>query len=217
MFNKLSIVNDCLGLTGNALCNAEEDGSDEWRVASIAYEAAILDLLAAHDWKFATAIQHMTRLGFTHCFIVTFKDAKARDEYLPHPVHEEFKKLALPRVEKVLVVRRTGQDVDWKIVGNKVLVSAGDAPNGEVTAKIVLQPLPEQLHPLFVKALRSFVRAGIFGGLNEDHGEARREREEGEAYIQQAKTKSDQEQRARPVYRSTWLRTRSTRKAPMPW
>jgi hypothetical protein len=199
MFNKLSIVNDCLGLTGNALCNAEEDGSDEWRVASIAYEAAILDLLAAHDWKFATAIQHMTRLGDS-------PDTEYQDEY------------AKPANSLSLIwVRVYGQDVDWKIVGNKVLVSAGDAPNGEVTAKIVLQPLPEQLHPLFVKALRSFVRAGIFGGLNEDHGEARREREEGEAYIQQAKTKSDQEQRARPVYRSTWLRTRSTRKAPMPW
>jgi len=30
--------------------------------------------------------------GFTHCFIVTFKNAKARDEYLPHPVHQEFAK-----------------------------------------------------------------------------------------------------------------------------
>jgi hypothetical protein len=30
--------------------------------------------------------------GFTHCFIVTFKNAKARDEYLPHPVHKEFAK-----------------------------------------------------------------------------------------------------------------------------
>ena len=42
--------------------------------------------------------------GFTHCFIVTFKNAKARDHYLPHPVHEEFKKLAIPRIEKVMVV-----------------------------------------------------------------------------------------------------------------
>jgi len=30
--------------------------------------------------------------GFTHCFIVTFKNAKARDEYLPHPAHKEFVK-----------------------------------------------------------------------------------------------------------------------------
>ena len=28
--------------------------------------------------------------GFTHCFILTFKDAKARDTYLPHPAHKAF-------------------------------------------------------------------------------------------------------------------------------
>ncbi len=42
--------------------------------------------------------------GFTHCFLVTFKDSKSRDTYLPHPAHKEFVSLALPKVEKVLVV-----------------------------------------------------------------------------------------------------------------
>src|SRR3990172_8821839 len=31
--------------------------------------------------------------GFTHAFIVTFKNAADRDKYLPHPVHKEFVKL----------------------------------------------------------------------------------------------------------------------------
>ena len=42
--------------------------------------------------------------GFTHCFLVTFKDSKSRDVYLPHAAHKEFVALALPKVEKVLVV-----------------------------------------------------------------------------------------------------------------
>ena len=42
--------------------------------------------------------------GFTHCFVVTFRDAAGRDAYLPHPAHEEFKKLVGPRLDKVLVV-----------------------------------------------------------------------------------------------------------------
>ena len=46
----------------------------------------------------------MLAAGFTHCFLLTFADEKGRDAYLPHAAHEEFKKLALPRVEKVLVV-----------------------------------------------------------------------------------------------------------------
>jgi lysophospholipase L1-like esterase len=42
--------------------------------------------------------------GFTHCFFLTFADEKGRAAYLPHPAHEEFKKLVGPRVDKVLVV-----------------------------------------------------------------------------------------------------------------
>jgi len=42
--------------------------------------------------------------GFTHCFVVTFKDSRSRDVYLPHAAHKEFVALALPKVEKVLVV-----------------------------------------------------------------------------------------------------------------
>ena len=42
--------------------------------------------------------------GFTHCFLVTFNDSNARDTYLPHPAHKEFVALALPKIEKVLVV-----------------------------------------------------------------------------------------------------------------
>ena len=29
-------------------------------------------------------------LGFTHIYLLTFKDANARDGYLPHPEHQEF-------------------------------------------------------------------------------------------------------------------------------
>lgn len=42
--------------------------------------------------------------GFTHCFVVTFKDTKSRDAYLPHPAHKAFVEVLLPRLEKVLVV-----------------------------------------------------------------------------------------------------------------
>ncbi|HSG69871.1 MAG TPA: Dabb family protein [Planctomycetaceae bacterium] len=41
--------------------------------------------------------------GFTHGFVVSFRDEKGRDTYLPHPAHQEFVKLVGPRLEKVLV------------------------------------------------------------------------------------------------------------------
>jgi lysophospholipase L1-like esterase len=42
--------------------------------------------------------------GFTHAFLVTFRDEKGRATYLPHPAHQEFVKLVGPRIDKVLVV-----------------------------------------------------------------------------------------------------------------
>ena len=42
--------------------------------------------------------------GLTHCFFVTFKTEKDRDEYLPHPAHKAFVELLKPHLEKATVV-----------------------------------------------------------------------------------------------------------------
>ena len=42
--------------------------------------------------------------GFKHCWIVTFKDAAARDIYLKHPDHEAFVAIVKPLLDDVLVV-----------------------------------------------------------------------------------------------------------------
>lgn len=47
--------------------------------------------------------------GFTHCFVVSFKDAEGLNEYLPHPAHDEFVKLLGPVVDDVIVVDFVGK------------------------------------------------------------------------------------------------------------
>jgi lysophospholipase L1-like esterase len=42
--------------------------------------------------------------GFTHCFLVTFKNEEGRATYLPHPAHQELVKLVGPHLDKVLVI-----------------------------------------------------------------------------------------------------------------
>jgi len=42
--------------------------------------------------------------GFTHCFLVTFKDEKDRDVYLPHPAHKAFVDVLKPHLEKAMVI-----------------------------------------------------------------------------------------------------------------
>ena len=48
--------------------------------------------------------------GFTHCFLVTFKDDKGRAEYLPHPEHKAFVGVLRPHLDKVLVVDYVAKD-----------------------------------------------------------------------------------------------------------
>lgn len=42
--------------------------------------------------------------GFTHCFVLTFKSDKDRDDYLPHPDHQAFGKLVGPVLDDVFVI-----------------------------------------------------------------------------------------------------------------
>ncbi len=42
--------------------------------------------------------------GYTHSFIMTFKDVAARDAYVPHPEHERVKAALLPLLDSFVVV-----------------------------------------------------------------------------------------------------------------
>jgi hypothetical protein len=41
--------------------------------------------------------------GFTHCFVVTFRNEADRDHYLKHPAHDDYVKVVKDRREKVIV------------------------------------------------------------------------------------------------------------------
>lgn len=71
-------------------------------VAAFATLPKKIDAITGFEWGTDVSVE-MKAEGFTHCFLVSFKDARGRDEYLPHAAHEEFKKLVGPRVAKVLV------------------------------------------------------------------------------------------------------------------
>src|SRR3954453_4076791 len=47
--------------------------------------------------------------GFTHCFLVTFKDEAGRAKYLPHPEHKAFGATLHPHLDKVFVVDYWGK------------------------------------------------------------------------------------------------------------
>lgn len=59
--------------------------------------------IAGFEWGTDCSKENLSQ-GFTHCFILTFKNEKDRDEYLPHPEHQAFAKLLRPYLDKVLVI-----------------------------------------------------------------------------------------------------------------
>jgi hypothetical protein len=61
-----------------------------------------IDAIEDFEWGTDVSVENKAA-GFTHGFLVTFRDAKGREEYLPHPAHQNFVKLVGPHVENVLV------------------------------------------------------------------------------------------------------------------
>lgn len=64
-----------------------------------------------NDIKEISAFEHGTNVspegldqGFTHVFLVTFKDKAGLDVYLPHPAHKAFVEKLLPLLEQPFVV-----------------------------------------------------------------------------------------------------------------
>jgi hypothetical protein len=62
-----------------------------------------VDGITAFEWGTNNSPEGLNE-GFTPSFVVSFKDAKSRDAYLPHPAHKDFVSILLPRLEKVLVI-----------------------------------------------------------------------------------------------------------------
>ena len=65
--------------------------------------------IAAFEWGTNNSPEGIAQ-GFTHCFFVSFRDAKGREAYLPHPAHKAFVDVLKPHLDKVLVIDYDAQD-----------------------------------------------------------------------------------------------------------
>jgi hypothetical protein len=66
-----------------------------------------INTIIGYEWGTNISPENLAQ-GFTHCFLVTFKNAAGRDFYLPHPAHKEFGKVLGPHLDKVLVIDFVG-------------------------------------------------------------------------------------------------------------
>jgi hypothetical protein len=62
-----------------------------------------INTIVGYEWGTNVSPENLAQ-GYTHCFLVTFKNAAGRDYYLPHPAHKEFGSILAPHLDKVLVI-----------------------------------------------------------------------------------------------------------------
>tara|TARA_B100000029_G_C17494199_1_gene930223 strand:- start:762 stop:1115 length:354 start_codon:yes stop_codon:yes gene_type:complete len=61
-----------------------------------------IDAIVDFEWGTDVSVENKTK-GFTHGFVVSFRDKAGRAAYLPHPAHQDFVKLVGPHLADVLV------------------------------------------------------------------------------------------------------------------
>ena len=62
-----------------------------------------IDVVESLEWGTNVSPEKLDK-GFTHCWIVSFKNAKDRDAYLVHPAHKDFVTILKPILEEPFVV-----------------------------------------------------------------------------------------------------------------
>jgi hypothetical protein len=181
-------------LTGNNVPPVADDGSDEWRVGSVAYETAVDGLIEAHSWNFATLVATLVRAG------------ASPDDMFTDAYNKPVASLAL------VWVRANDVPVDYKIIGGQICINAsGPGRHLQICEAARSRIVAAHVHRL---RARIATMAGIYRGLNEDISAAQSMENRSLQMLQDARTRTDQEQGKRALFNS---RLRDARRVRRPW
>jgi quinol monooxygenase YgiN len=62
-----------------------------------------IETVTGYEWGTNVSPENHDQ-GYTHCFIVSFKDRAGLDVYLPHQAHQDFISVLKPILDKVMVI-----------------------------------------------------------------------------------------------------------------
>lgn len=228
---KLDLINRALSAAGDFTCNVADDGSDEWNVASPAYEDALAYMIEQHGWRFTTVTgyvlqpaanvpldtQYDTAYNLPNDLVHMIWVRVADDPNAPHPCVYD---IAMgppsnsgPSARQLYVNAQGGPPPP----------PVGTVAPSTVTISYVSQTAadPTFATPTFVRALTAFTMSGIYRGLHEDTAEADKLASQAEAILLSAKARHDQEKPKRALWNSRLFYARSVRRPwprqPMPW
>jgi hypothetical protein len=221
--DKLGIVNSALSQTGDNLVTTADDGSDEWNVASPAYERGLAYLIEQHPWY------------WTKTTVVLTAAANAPTDTMWDTAYN----LPADLVHVILVRIATQVSGPWMSTvwdfqmgpsgaagpsGMQLVINAQGGPPPPTPpaapAVVTLQYLssqssdPQFATPTFVLALQALVMSGIYRGLHEDSGQADRMWAGGMQIVMDAKIRHDQQRPKRAIFNS---RITAARRGRLPW
>lgn len=216
--SKLDVINSALTACGDNVVNVADDGSDEWNVASPAYETSLAYITESHSWGFGTKVSVLQPSA-------TAPSDPAWDTAYPLPadlVHLIWVRINQDSSDP------TGSAVGtaclYDILQGQLVVNAQGGPPpptpsvtpAQISIKYVANTYsdPTLATPTFVLALQTYVMSGIYRGLHEDTSEADRLYQAAEAILQQARTRYDQQKPKRSFFNS---RITASRRIRRPW
>jgi hypothetical protein len=222
---KIDVINSGLASTGDNFVTAADDGSDEWNVASPAYDRGIGYIMEGHNWGYAA-------------LVVTLQPSPTApadtDWDTAYPIPQDCVHILWLKINDDTgdpVTQTTAQPTIYDIMGTPngpviVVNSMGGPPPpapGTVTpAAITLKYISNSGAlcdatfgtPTLILALQSFTMSGIYRGLHEDPAEADKMWLAGEQMLQRARTRYDQQKPKRAFFNS---RMEASRRIRRPW
>lgn len=199
MTSRISILRECLTLTGNNLYGSVDDGSPEWNISTAAFDAGVRWLYDEHNWNFAKEISAAIEA-----------DVNGSDDIIA-PADPNFA-YRFSRPDGSLHIIKVmdeggGKLSDYRIVGNKIYANADT-----IIVESVVEPDPDDWPGLFTKALTHAVMGGIYRGLNKEAQSAQREEVAAERTMGKSRPRTDMQEPGKARFISTLATARSRRR-----
>jgi hypothetical protein len=222
--DKLSTINSALLLTGDNTVNVADDGSDEWNVASQAYETALGYIMESHSWGYAKLVKVLQPSPI----------APADTDWdTAYPLPSDLVFLLWAKINNntsTPLPFYTNQLALYDIQANPaggpplllINVQGGPPPPNppQTPAAVTIQyisnsgPLCDSTAgtPTMITALQRFIIAGNYRGLHEDPVEADKAEAAAMKLLQEARTRYDQQKPKRRFFNSRMAASRRIRR-----
>lgn len=198
-YDKLGVVNACLAQTGSRSVASADDGSEEWKAASPAYEIGLAFACESHPWNWTTEWRTLNPSP-------TVPADTRYDKTYPLPGN----------LVHLIMVRLNDVPCQWDFLNKDLIVRTQGSSATTVLVKGIFSTNSDATNatPMVVMALQYFTMSGIYRGLKKDLAEANRMFGLANGILEKAKSRHDMQKPKAAIFKSRMTMVRRGRK---PW